>query len=91
MNQKLSISMLFGGLGTFFTTLGEFLSQHQSWHELSGPHEVGSIIIITGSFVVTIVGALGTQMPRDKSSRVGDNIPKEDIVVTMKEKEKSDG
>lgn len=90
MNQKLSLGMFFGGLGTFLTSLGEFISQHDSWQEMSGTHEVGSIMMITGAFVITIVGALGVQLPRKKNSRVADREPKENIVVTQIEEIKSE-
>lgn len=90
MNQKLSIGLLFGGLATFLTTLGEFVSSHNTWRELSGPHEIGTIAIITGSFIFTIFGALGTKLPRKKNSRVGDRVPKEDILVTQIEELRED-
>lgn len=73
MNQKLSISLLMGGLGTFLTSLGELIGNHSSWVELSTPHEISSIMILTGSFILTIVGALGTKLPRSHNSRVSDS------------------
>jgi hypothetical protein len=72
MNQKLSISMFAGGLATFLTSLGELLTNHQTWHELSSPHEIASVMIITGSFIFTVIGALGTKLPRANDQRIGD-------------------
>lgn len=74
MNQKLSISLFCTGLTTFITSLYELLSKHNSWSEMSTPGEVGHIMLITGSFIVAILGALGTQMPRDKNSRITDKV-----------------
>lgn len=72
MNQKLSISLLCSGLATFLTSLGELLAAHKSWSELSTPSEIGHIVIITAAFIVTLTGALGTQLPRSKNERVTD-------------------
>lgn len=82
MNQKLALSMFFGGLGTFLTSLAEFFSSHQTWHDMSSPVEIAHVMILTGTFCITIAGALGTKLPRNKNSRVEDRMPKEDILVT---------
>lgn len=88
MNQKLSIGVFFTGLASFLTSLAEFFSTHQTWQSMSTPTEVSHIVFMTASFCMIIAGALGINLPRDKDSRVGDRIPKEDIVATIIEKEK---
>lgn len=90
MNQKLSVALLSGGLLAFLTSLSEFLSTHQNWHEMTTPSEVGHIILLVSSFLGALVGALGTQLPRDKNERIGDREPKENIVVTQIEEKKSE-
>lgn len=74
MNQKLALSLFFGGLATFLSSLGELLSMHKSWTELSAPNEIGHITLITASFCMVIAGALGVQLPREgrKTDRVSD-------------------
>ncbi len=73
MNQKLSLSLFFSGLATFLSSIGEVLSHYQSWNQMTTPNEIGHIIIITASFIMTVVGALGTQLPRsNKNERVTD-------------------
>lgn len=79
MNQKLSLSLFFSGLATFLMSLGEFFAQHNSWHDMSTPSEIGHIMIITASFVITIVGALGTQLPRDKNTRASDRVSQDKL------------
>lgn len=90
MNQKLSIGMFFGGLSTFLMSLGEFFTSHPTWSSMSTPSEVGHLTIIIGSFCITVAGALGTNLPRDKNTRVSDKVPKEDIVVNMVEEKKNE-
>jgi hypothetical protein len=72
VNQKLSLSLFFGGLATFLMALGEFLTTHPSWASLGSPAEVGHIIILVASFCMAIAGALGIQLPRN--SRSGDRV-----------------
>lgn len=76
MNQKLAVSVFFSGLAVFLTSLGEFFAVHDTWHAMTTPTEVGHVMIMAGSFVVTIAGALGTQLPRDPTrftDRVSDS------------------
>lgn len=88
MNQKLSLSLFFGGLAAFLTSLGEFFSAHETWHSMSAPNEVGHIILMTATFCMTVAGALGTQLPRNKNSRVDDKLSSDQIVNTIiKEKD----
>lgn len=88
MNQKLSLGLFFSGLATFLTSLGEFLSSHDNWQSLSAPSEVGYIMLITSSFVITVVGALGTSLPRKKNSRISDRVSSDQIVNTIIQEEK---
>jgi hypothetical protein len=90
MNQKLSIGMFFGGLGTFLMSLGEFFSSHPDWHSMSTPVEVAHIMVITGSFCITIAGALGINLPRNKNTRVDDRLSSKDMVNTIVKEEKKD-
>jgi hypothetical protein len=90
MNQKLALSMFFGGLGTFLMSLAEFFSTHNSWHDMSSPAEIAHVMILTGAFCTTVAGALGTQLPRDKNTRVADKEPKANIVVTQIEEKKNE-
>jgi hypothetical protein len=88
MNQKLAIGMFFGGLGTFLMSLGEFFSAHQTWSSMSTPNEVAHIMVITGSFCITVAGALGTNLPRNKNTRVDDRLSSKDMVNTIIKEEK---
>lgn len=72
MNQKLAWSTFAGGLSTFLMSLGEFLSSHNSWAEMGTPKEVAHIVVMSASLIITIVGALGANLPRDKNTRVDD-------------------
>lgn len=88
MNQKLALSVFFSGLTTFLMSLGEFFSSHQTWQSMSTPNEIGHVIIMTATFCMTVAGALGINLPRDKNQRVSDKEPKENIVVTQIEEKK---
>jgi hypothetical protein len=88
MNQKLAIALFFGGLAAFLSGLGEFFSSHETWQSLSTPMSIGHIMYLTSTFCMTIAGALGTQLPRSKNTRVNDRLPKESIEVTMIQKER---
>ena len=90
MNQKLSLALLVGGLATFLTSLAEVFSSHQSWHEMSSPSEVAHIMVLTATFCMVIAGALGTNLPRNKDERVGDRVPRENLVATIIESEQKD-
>ena len=90
MNQKLALVMFFGGLGTFLTSLSEFFSSHQTWASMSAPAEMAHIVFMTATFCMTIAGALGVKLPRDKNERVDDKVPAENIVVSLIKEEKSD-
>lgn len=64
MNQKLSLSLFFSGLPMFLLSLGEFFTEHSSWSDMTTPVAAGHIIIMTASFISTVVGAVGIQLPR---------------------------
>ncbi len=89
MNQKLSLSLFFGGLAAFLTSLGEFFSSHQTWTSMSAPSEVGHIILMTATFCMTVAGALGTQLPRKKNERVDDKLSNDQIVSTIIKEERN--
>lgn len=72
INQKVAWSLFVGGLATFLTSIGEFLSAHNSWAEMGTPKEVGHILIISGSLCVALFGALGANLPREQNSRTDD-------------------
>jgi hypothetical protein len=36
-------------------------------------------MILTASFIITLVGAFGTQMPRNKNTRIGDKVSEEKL------------
>ncbi len=65
MNQKFSYSMFAGGLSTFLGLSTEMLSQHNEWAYLySTPLGFVHALILGVAFAVTILGALGIQLPR---------------------------
>ena len=74
MNQKLSISLLVGGLATFLMSLSEFIGNHETWQSLSTPASIGHIMLLTATFCMALTGALGTQLPRGaRQTRSTDN------------------
>lgn len=90
MNQKLSLSLFFGGLAAFLSGLSELFTSHETWLSLTTTASVGHIMYLTSTFCMTIAGALGTQLPRKKNSRIADREPKENIVITQIEEIKKD-
>lgn len=64
MNQKLSWSIFIGGLATFLTSIGDLLVVHHTWEDLLTPIEVGHLLLIGGSFCITLMGALNVQLTR---------------------------
>lgn len=80
MNQKFSLSLFMGGLPIFLATASEMLAKHNEWSyfyetPLGFLHGLGLGV----SFCALVIGALGTQLPRNPSSygqRKGDvNMP----------------
>lgn len=56
--QKVCIVLIIIGTGGFFFSLGEFFKMHQTWSELSGPSEVGHLLVLIGTFITALGGAL---------------------------------
>jgi hypothetical protein len=65
MTQKNSVIMFLTGLVTFLGSLAEFFSVHKTWHEMASPIEVAHILFMTVTFLMTLLGALSYQIPRD--------------------------
>lgn len=57
--QNLALSSLLIGGSIFLASFGEFISQHQDWHTMTTPSEVGHMMLLAGSAVATLAGALG--------------------------------
>ncbi len=67
MNQKNSIIILITGLAGFLGALAAFLSSLTSWDQLTAPAGVANILVMVVTLLMTVAGALGTQMPRNSS------------------------
>jgi hypothetical protein len=80
MNQKFSLVLFCTGLVAFMISLGNFVSQHQTWVELTTPGAVGHIILLAASFISAIVGALGTQLPRYNGYKYSDRVSDKKII-----------
>lgn len=90
MNQKLAWSTFVGGLVTLLTMLAEFFSQHNSWSEMGTPKEIAHLLIIGASFCVTVFGALGANLPRERNTRVEDLTPEQLNRIKEQENKKDD-
>ena len=66
--------MFFSGISIFLMSIGEFLTQHDTWTDLTSPSDAGHLLLITGSFVATIVGALGTSIRTGRHTRSTDRV-----------------
>lgn len=76
MSQKFAYASFLTGLATFLTSLGEFFSTHSSWSEMAAPKEIGHIIVMLASLVITIVGALNVEL-RGNDIKLSENTMKE--------------
>lgn len=57
--QKLALTIFFVGGSIFLASLGQFISEHSTWSEMTNPREVGHLMLITGTGLATLAGALG--------------------------------
>lgn len=73
INQKLAWSTFAGGLSTFLMSLAEFLANHNTWNEMTAPKEVAHILVMSASLIMTVIGALAANLPREKNTRVDDS------------------
>ena len=74
MNQKISLVLFITGLAGYLGSLSEYFSLHDSWKSMTTPHEVASLLSMIVTFLMTIAGALGTQLPRDTSKNFRDRV-----------------
>lgn len=64
MNQKISLTGFASGLTLFLGTATELVTEHTKWADFKTPFGVLHLLILGGSFVLMILGALGVQLPR---------------------------
>jgi hypothetical protein len=65
MNQTLSKALLLSGGTWFLYQLAEFLAKHSSWADFSTPAGIGEIVQLAAGAIVTVLGALGVELPRN--------------------------
>lgn len=59
MNQKFALTLLFVGGSLFLASFGQFISEHATWREMTSPKEVGHLMLVAGTALATLTGALG--------------------------------
>jgi len=62
MNQKLSWSLLVGGLALFLTDLSHVLATHATWGYFATPPAAGEIVGAMATALVAVIGALGVRL-----------------------------
>lgn len=79
MNQKLAWGTFAGGLSTFMMSLAELLANHNTWSEMGAPKEIAHVMVMSASLIITLVGALGANLPRTPDSRLEDKVSPEKL------------
>lgn len=72
MNQALSKTLLIGGIAWFLYQFGELLTQHSEWSYLSTTAGVGEVFKLGASVILSVIGALGTNMKKPTPDNVVD-------------------
>ena len=66
MKQNVALTALLVGGSIFLASFGEFIANHQDWHTMTTPGEVGHMMLIASSAVATLAGALGLNVNINK-------------------------